>query len=321
MNCYHIRTLQRAGSAHRGCQDRYRVLRREDRLILLVSDGHGGRPYTRSGLGARFACAAAEAVLRKETDSDFIPAAIKDRYDAMVAKHLALRPLEDWEAERLGSLPQPAVYGATLLAAVITPTATELFQLGDGEIHALKADGTFFPGLPADGDCQGNLTTSLAHNREFALRHFRTVRYPEPAAGLMLFSDGCEGGVHQSAVGLADLPALDTHLENMLHITNHGDDQTFLLTWNPEIVDTEPFRNTLTEALQVMAEETRRKKQEMRDLEEYTQLRSYLNLAVRKARRLAQRSAPELDAYLTKLKSSYDRYMQLHNTLHPTPES
>lgn len=308
---YNMFAWQKTGSAHCTCQDRYRALRLEDRLILVVADGHGGRPYTRSALGADFGCSAAVAALREEVEGGDIPAAIKDRYDAMVAEHLACHPLEDDELERVGDLPHPVVYGTTLLAAVLTLDSTELYQLGDGEIHILKADGTFFPALPDDDGCRGNMTTSLANNREFALSHFRHARYQEPTAALMMFSDGCDGGLLRAAAGLAEPPALLAHLENMLHRTNHGDDQTFLLTYDPGIVEKDSFREGLSAALQTMRAEAKRRKREQRDWEEYKRLCSYLNLALRKANRMARRNDPELEAYMKALKPSYKRYMQL----------
>lgn len=308
---YNITSVRKTGSAHRVCQDRFRTVCDQDRLILIAADGHGGRPYTRSGLGARFACAAAEAALRAGIDDGSIPAAIKDRYDAMVAKHLALRPLEAWELERLGGRARREVYGATLLAAMITPDSTLLVQLGDGEIHALKEDGTFFPRLPDDSACRGNLTTSLCNSRAFALDSFRVIRYPEPAAALMMFTDGCEGGLLQAASGVADLPCLQAHLDAMLRTTNHGDDQTFLLAVDAGAVEQAAFRDTLTAALEDMKAAAKRARQEARDREDYMQLCSYMSLALRRANRMKQKNDPELEVFLQKLKPSYERYLQL----------
>lgn len=312
---YTLSSRQKTGSAHRSCQDRFRVARNEGRLALIQADGHGGRPYTRSGLGARFACAAAEKVLMSGLSDEKIPAAVKILYDSMVKKHLAFRPLADWEQERVGSRPHEAVYGATLLAAVLTPDSTLCLQLGDGEIHALKADGTFFPSLPEDEGCCGNLTTSLANSRSLALRSFRLVRWPESAAAVMMFTDGCEGGMLQVAAGLADLPSLDAHLEEMLRSTNHGDDQTFLMAYDAAAVQVPAFQETLTGILHDMQEAARCAKQELRDREEYAELSSYLQLALRKAKRMSRKGVPELRDYLAKLKPSYERYLQLQAKL------
>ena len=309
MGDYNLCTLQRTGSAHRVCQDRLSVLREGDRLLLVAADGHGGRPYARSGLGARFACAAAMAVLR-QTDENVL-AAVKDRYDAMVAKHLAMRPPQPWEAERLGDLPPSALYGATLLAAVLTKEDTRVYQLGDGEIHALKQDGTFFPSLPEDEGCHGSMTTSLANGREVAVAHARQSRYPEPAAALMLFTDGCDGGMLQAAAGLAKPSSLQEQLEAMLRRTNRGDDQTFLLAYDPEAVEKASFRENLTHVLQTLQAESKRNKRECREREDYEQLHSYLQLAARKAARMSRRNSPELEAYLQTLKPGYERYEQL----------
>ncbi len=311
MKSYCIRTLQNGGSRHRFCQDRYYTHRCADRLILAVCDGHGGRPYCRSGLGARFAAAAAVAVLESDIEAALIPAAIKDRYDAMVKKHLAHRPLTQREAERAGDMPHSGVYGTTVLAAVITDHGTDIYQLGDGEIRAVSKKGNFFPMLPADESCRGNLTSSLANGREFALRHFRHLHYASPIGALMLFSDGCEGGFLDTAHALTDPSRLEEGLQAMLHRTDHGDDQTFLLAYDPTAIAQESFQETLTQRIKAAREAIRRKNQIRREREEYARLAAYMNLALQKAERMRQAKDPTLQPFLTSLQPSYQRFLQL----------
>lgn len=313
MAAYHLRALQIPGTSHRFCQDRYRIYQDGDKHLLIAADGHGSPPYTRSGLGARFACAAAEAALKAPAAN--IRAAIKDRYDTMVEKHLAFHPLEDWELARLGQLPHRAAYGTTLLAAALESSRTTLYQLGDGEIYALGADGQLLPPLPDDEFCQGNLTSSLSNGRCFVLQHWRTIRYDTPVAAVLLLTDGCEGGMPQAAAGLAAPETLEQQLAAMLDKTRHGDDQTCLLAFDPEIVEKEGFRQQLASLLQALAEDAKCQKQALQHREELQQLSAYLALATRKANRLAQRNDPAFSEYMQSLKPSFDRYMQLQSLL------
>lgn len=314
MKDYQIHALQVTGSGHRLCQDHYRIYRSDDRMILIAADGHGAPSYTRSGLGARIACAAAEAVL-KEKAAGNIPAAIKDRYDTMVAKHLALRPLADWELERLKEDPQRAVYGATLLAAVIEPDSTTLYQLGDGEIYALDAGGNFLPELPEDDFCLGTMTTSLSNGRAFVLARFRVRHYPCPAAAVLLFTDGCKGGLPVAATGLTGQAEPREGLEAMIQATCNGDDQTVLLACNGQAVLQESFRTGLRASLAAKAEEARQQKRIAKYREELEQLDCFLLLAARNVKRLRKRCDPQLEEYLLSLKPSFDRFAQLQQLL------
>lgn len=312
--------FQRTGSAHRFCQDRYRVIRCGDRLILVAADGHGGRPYVRSGLGARIACAAAEAALAGQMDPAEIPAAIKDHYDALVTKHLALRPLESWELERLGDRPAAEAYGTTLLAAVITPSCTGLMQLGDGDLHALGFDGAFLSGLTEDTNCRGNLTTSLANGRDHVLARFRTAWFDQPAAAVVMFTDGCEGGLLRAVEAVAAPSGPEEELQCLLRETARGDDQTVLLACVPEITGDEEFRVALAGHLAQMREDLRRQRQKRRERVELAELENYLLLAMRKAERMSKANDPGLMEYLEKLRPSILRMNELRDLLEATPK-
>lgn len=312
-----VHAIQRTGSAHRVCQDRYMVVRHGDRLVLAACDGHGGKPYVRSGLGARLACAAVKNVLTQPTLPPDIPAAIKDCYDAMVARHRAFRPLEDWELERLGSRDPAEAYGTTLLAALITPESTVLLQMGDGDLHALRTNGTFFPALPADENCQGNLTSSMANSRDCVLSHFRCARFEEPAAAVMMFTDGCDGGLLQTAGAALDLEGAEGLLRQMFRDTSRGDDQTVILACAPGSGNDEVFRTNLDKSLSRMRYDIRRRRQEARDREEFARLDNYLRLALKKAGRMLRRGDPEFEAYMDKLKPDFLRMKELQKRMRP----
>lgn len=315
MQAYRCRCLRRTGSSHRFCQDRFQIWVGEDRLILTTADGHGGRPYTRSGLGARIACAEAVKLLRGGIDPAYLPPALKTRFDYMTRKHLAQHPLEDWERERLDGRPEEVAYGATFLAAVLTAEDAWLFQLGDGDIHALDTDGNFLPPLAADEDCRGNLTTSLVNERDHLADRFRVMHYDRPVGAVFLYTDGCEGALIPAMDALSCQPELNARLEKLLEQTSRGDDQTFLLALNTGAAETEGFRENLERNLEALRTlETRRRKRR-RILREYEELKTYLSLAVRKAKHMAIWQEPGLDRYLASLEPKYLRLEELRQQL------
>ena len=310
MERYRIHALQRTGSNHRHLQDRCGWAQKPGRLLLAVADGHGRVEYTRSGLGARFAIAAAKKVLLSDPEPADIPAAIKDRFDTMVSKHLAFRPLSPRELALAKGMPHSGVYGTTLLAALITPGDTRLYQLGDGEFHAIGKDGSFLPDLPQDTDCRGSLTTSLANERSFALQHFRTLRYDAPVAALMLLTDGCEGGQFLTAQALTEPPVTPRPLQTMCEKTDRGDDQTVVLAYDITLLG-EEFSRALTLSIQQAQKNAACRRRQQRQQEELQQLSVFLRRAEKRASRMEKTDDPRLQEFLCSLEPSLQRFAQL----------
>ena len=311
---YTATALRHTGSAHRMCQDRCRMERRGDRLILTAADGHGARPFVRTGLGARFACTAAVRVLGDGLPAEDVPAAIKRRYDTMVARHLEFRPLAPWELQRLDGRPPEAAYGTTLMAVSITEAGTALYQLGDGEVHIFDADGQLMDPLPADEQCQGHLTSSLCSSKSSSLASFRMAVHPIPAAAVLMFTDGCEGGLIRAAAALTAPEILEEGLLGMFAATRHGDDQTCLAAFDAEIVSGETFQAGLHWTLDNLRAKAKHQRQEQSERAELAQLQSYLSLALQKARRMA---SGESKSYLNSLRPSVERYSMLRKKYHP----
>ena len=304
---------QTTGSYHRHCQDHYQIHAEADRVIAAVADGHGGRPYVRSGLGARFACAAAVKLLRAGIAAQEFPKAMKQTFDHMVKKHLEHRPLVDWEQERLDGRPAWQAYGTTLMAAVMTADKAVLFQVGDGEIHALDANGSFLQALPADENCHGNITTSLVQDMPWVLRNFRYRELPGCSA-VMLFTDGFTGA-WKMAEGLLNPEALESHVAETLRRGRHGDDQTFVMVYLPEKVRSDAFQNGLQEHIGLIRTELEKRKQREVIRKELDELRVYLHLAMRRAEKLKEENSADYETYLQKLKPKYERYLQLQQQL------
>ncbi len=235
---------------HAPCQDHFLVRHTNRRTLYTLADGHGSAPYTRSGLGARMMCAAAAKILLAEhaelrNDAE-LAADLKDTYDRLVHRHLAHRPLADWELERLSDRPPSQAYGCTFLAALVTEQEVLCCQVGDGEIALVDPCAGFLPPLPADSACTANLTSSMAYSREDCLAHFRFQRYQQPVSALLLCSDGYshQGNHPYNALSLLKLNEPAT-LDQVLDHGRHGDDLTFLLAVDPSLIATEGFQSCL----------------------------------------------------------------------------
>ena len=318
MMTYNTIFRREKGSSHKICEDKYLLAKREHRLLLICADGHGGDCYTRAGLGARFACCAASKVLSGNYDAEQSVSLIKDTYDNMVSKHLAHHPLEWWELKKIGDLPQTDAYGTTLMAAVLTPDYTEIYQIGDGEIHLLSNEGALLLPLQADLSCIGNFSSSLALDKDRVTAAFRSARY-ESAAVCFMFSDGCEGGMLDSLELLSqDMSEWDDALREIFRKTERGDDQTFLLAYNPDILLGESFNIGVLKTIATTKEENRAKKERAKNIEEYLCLREYLKLAMPIAVTMQHENDPKLEAFLEKLHKSYERLKTLKAILNPT---
>lgn len=301
----HTRTLQ--GSSHKKarnkpCQDRLLVRQSEDALLLAVADGHGGTPYCRSGFGARLACQAAAAVLLSSggLDDRQAAAALKDKFDSLVRKHLAFRPLSGEEKFLLCGRPDASAYGTTLLAAVIRTEGTAVYQIGDGGIYLLDEKGRFLPALTEDSDCSGCITSSMAYDNDRYMNHIRIRHYPGRPAAAMLFSDGYGFSSPlpwQAACILRQPDQLESALDQLLRQGDHGDDQSFILACAPNKIAAPAFWEGLD------AEETKGKlAMRLEELqEEYERRHCWLELALQKGRRLQKQ--PTQDEEFTRFKN------------------
>ena len=304
---YTVHFFDRTGTAYQYSQDRSRFECHEGRQILVIADGHGGKPYCRSAVGAWQACQAALDVLKSDEDISTAPGAIKKRYDERVARHLKSLELKPDELERLQGRPAEQAYGTTLLAVRLEDCA-EVFQLGDGEIYLFDAQGQLLPPLPDDKNCHGRFTSSMCYARESAIQNFRSARYDHPAAVLM-FTDGCEGGFQRAARALTDLEHLEEEMNQMLRATARGDDQTCLLAVDSAIVEGEAFQTGLMRTMKELREAARARHLKEMELDECERLHAYLRGAIEKARVM---DPDQMRAYLMSLRPVADRYVELH---------
>lgn len=293
---------------HRHCQDACLIRQLPESTVLAVADGHGGSAYVRSGLGARFACAAAAKLLAAGISTEEFPAAMKDTFDRMTQKHLLHRPLEDWESERLRGLPPLQSYGTTLLAAHLTPEGTRVFQLGDGGIHALDSHGRFLPELPPDPDCLGSITTSLVQPGEQVHSHFRSAFYKDCAV-ITLFTDGycCSGRPIGLLEALGDPEATEAALKKGWR----GDDQTLLLAVLSDAAASEAFSVGFEKEARLVREEEAARKVTVKAALEYRELYCYLQLAAKTRERMTAGQDPRLEEFNARLQKKLARFNAL----------
>ena len=311
----------RTGSSHitrhKPCQDRLCHVQTPDFTLVAVADGHGSPEYSRSGIGARFAVYAAQKVLPSDAPDEEVVGDIKWLYDHMVARHMARHPLSEREMGLLSAarLHPVAAYGCTLAVAVIDYTrgTTTRYCLGDSGVFCIGADGRFPPSMPEDPACVRSATSSMCQSPETVKQHFRIQHIDGIMAAAGVYSDGAEADGWRAAEALFDDEAseesMETRVEKLLKLTDHGDDQTFVLAVDPAAVTTDDFQAGLAEEIhrghQVMALN--------RGLEKRKQSEVYLRLVLDKAKRLSGSEAVKFKDEV--LRPAAEEFAALNNTI------
>ena len=235
-----------------------------------VADGHGGQRHFRSETGAQIAVEIAirrlralAAGLEQCAPADRAghvaahgPAAIVGEWVATVQADLAAHPIRDDEwavlAEAEGEAGVDTVradpllaYGATLLAALVTPSTIVLLQLGDGDVLCVASDGSTRRPIAHDERLAGNRTTSICRpGAEDDVRLAVLPRDLDEPTLLLLSTDGyansfrsdndflCIGGDFHALIAKHGLGAVDAQLETILQDASSqgsGDDITLAL--------------------------------------------------------------------------------------------
>lgn len=313
----------RTGSSHitrhKPCQDRLCHVQTPDFTLVAVADGHGSAEYTRSGLGARFAVYAAQKVLPSDAPDEEVVADIKWLYDHLVARHLSRHPLSDREMALLSAakLHPVSAYGCTLAAAVIDYNrgTTTRYCLGDSGVFCIDTGGRFPPSMPEDPACVGSATSSMCQSPETVKQHFR-IQHLNDMAAVGVYSDGAEAEDWRAAEALfstgddeASEEPMETRVEKLLKMCDHGDDQTFVLAVDPEAVTTDDFQAGL-------AEEIHRGHQLLavtRGVEKRKQMETYLRLLLDKAKRLSGSEAVKFKDEV--LRPAAEEFAALNNTI------
>ena len=177
-------------------------------VVVAIADGHGHIRHFRSADGAALAVdvacrAASQAVagLAADTTGDKeaeragqeLARAVVSGWRSAVAAQLEARPYtveEQFILDRSADTPV-VPYGSTLLVAVIAAQWLVCAQIGDGDMLAVRPDGSSFAPVPGDDRLDGRRTTSLC--QPDALASFRTGVHDlrqVPLAALLLATDG-----------------------------------------------------------------------------------------------------------------------------------
>lgn len=154
-------------------------------FVFAISDGHGDPACLRSAIGSQFAVEVALGCLSEfaqgicidgeQFDIGKLEVSAKELCEKLVSQwlgstkaHLDSHPLtaEQWqslgEREQQITKDRPAhLYGATLVAGLVTDRLLLLVQQGDGCCVVMDSTGDLRSPLPEDERCIGNVTTSL----------------------------------------------------------------------------------------------------------------------------------------------------------------
>ena len=179
--------------------------------VLCVADGHGGSEYTHSHIGAFCAVKVARMLLVREVLPRILDgSALKDlvlykrqleqqlkrdlvrRWKASVYEHATDHLIREEEKTGQKVVTIERRYGATLVAALLTPALHLYIQLGDGDILTLSTEGEVTrPPFEEDSHLLANHTTSLCSKEawRFVRVHFQPI-VTKPPALVMLATDG-----------------------------------------------------------------------------------------------------------------------------------
>ncbi len=247
-------------------------------LIMAISDGHSGERSFRSNRGSKIAVQTTLQVLQEfvkgladprdlveaeQMATAELPQAILNCWEENVRADLEANPFQEHELKRLLEKRGPAskemaeryplmVYGATILATLVTQYFILHLQLGDGDILCVDPNGKTYRPYPRDERLVNNETTSLCslNVADFRLR-LEPVTKSGPVMVLMVsdgytnsFPDEAEllkaGGDLLQSLRLEGMDTINEGLDATLkHISRlvSGDDISLGLLKRSELLD------------------------------------------------------------------------------------
>jgi serine/threonine protein phosphatase PrpC len=196
------------------CQDYSAVETEDDFAIAVVSDGHGGNKYFRSGDGSRIACDVSIDIVKK-----FINEIRKDDMDSnsfnykLLFRQLATKIINEWQkqveehfadneiaenekliyethyTEDAEDADIHKIYGATIVLAVISDDMSFVIQTGDSPCLVFNDDYECrIPQETINPDCVMDYTTSLSDSN--AINNFRYFWTTDMPKAIFVCSDG-----------------------------------------------------------------------------------------------------------------------------------
>jgi hypothetical protein len=209
---WQVITSSARGAAHRASglpnQDAVATQDGPAGVVAAIADGHGHIRHFRSADGAALAVDVA-CRLASRAAAGLAADATGEEEAARAGQELARAVVADWRSAVAGQLEvrpytaeeqsildlaadTPVIpYGSTLLVAVIAGRWLVCAQIGDGDMLAVRPDGSSFSPVAGDDRLDGRRTTSLC--QPDALASFRTSAHDlrqVPLAALLLATDG-----------------------------------------------------------------------------------------------------------------------------------
>ncbi|MGH8908029.1 MAG: PP2C family serine/threonine-protein phosphatase [Egibacteraceae bacterium] len=192
----HIGSSHVAAGQHN--EDAWHKSGRGQFAAVAVADGHGSKRCPRAREGARFAVEILVEELMEvgghDLDSLALETALRERVGSRLIKRwreqvkgdAAAHPFTPAERAEMGSGDNEShaallAYGCTVMAALGTPHAVGVLQIGDGDIVAVADDGhrTVSRPLPDDPTNVANVTASLSQPEAFDHLRVRVMREPQ----------------------------------------------------------------------------------------------------------------------------------------------
>ena len=228
------------------CADRY--------CAAVVSDGHGGDRHFRSGTGAEAAVDISLEAVKEfvSNEADFLPTmagryaavlrqlagCISARWADAVTAHFHENPITESEKEAfekyytdgniLADTNFSAIYGATLIVAVITESYSFVIQTGDGACVVITQDGgCLIPDETIDENLCLGYTTSLCDSN--ALDNFRYYFSQCAQKAIILSTDGVV-----DSYGREDFLRFNNALQD-LFLDDYDEAYTHLSDWLPRL--------------------------------------------------------------------------------------
>lgn len=228
-------------------------------MALAVADGHGSSAHPRSDTGAELAVSAfLEAAsdfrtsIQQEDElsqlkcqaEDDLPRNLVLSWQHLVEQHWAGNPIADADP----ATASPALlYGTTLVGALITDALVVGWQLGDGDLCFIDADGQITTPLHRRTETLGDETDSLCSSNAQLLVH--TYWAPSPQTDAPVLVAMSTDGLSKSFVSFDSYLEFLTGLHNLLRTDNaqkvqreipgwlqkassySGDDTTLIVAW------------------------------------------------------------------------------------------
>lgn len=188
------------------CQDFSSAYHDEERTIVSVADGHGGKVYIRSNKGSRFASMAVNKVFSSlskysvthpsEDLEEKIKLSILCEWNRLVEEDCSRNPIKKEETEGLNEDERYELfdnkvraYGTTLIGAAVIGNKLVVAHLGDGECLLVKNGKIVKPFEEDDDEPVANVTYSMCGDNVISHMNVRILNFDD-YDGVLLCSDG-----------------------------------------------------------------------------------------------------------------------------------